>query len=474
MKPFSVFVFLILTIVGLGFIGWFFPKDGVNIAGKNLLFISPYDLIKSDSVAKAQLKIKEQTIKLNQLKLQTKSDSLKVLREFSTTSASRIFYPNNDSSYFHALFQALDSSKNYDKIVRIIHYGDSQLEMDRISDMLRSQLQEIFGGYGTGILPAIQPIPTRTVNQFASGGLTRNSINDSTRTGLGHRRFGLMGSVCTLNGSAQINFKTTKTTFENTQNYNKIRVLYKNNAGTFNVKLQQKDKIVFSEKNDSVSKFPQVMQIKLDSLSNKGTLILSGNADIYGFSLEGNRGVVVDNVPLRGSSGDFFTQLDSISYTDGLRLMDTRLIILQYGGNAMPAITNQKKVDFYASLMDKQIKFFIKAFPKSKILYIGPSDASKKVKGQFQTLPFLPELNTALKNTALSNGIAYWDLYQTMGGNGSMIEWVKAKPSLANSDYIHFSQKGANLVGEMLFTAFYNDYQIYKLTHQVATLKKKL
>jgi hypothetical protein len=96
---------------------------------------------------------------------------------------------------------------------------------------------------------------------------------------------------------------------------------------------------------------------------------------------------------------------------------------------------------------------------------------SQKINGKLQTRPFLPELNEALKKTALENGIAYWDLYNTMGGKDSMVKWVKAKPSLASSDYTHFTQNGANTVGEMLYTSLYNDYQIFKLDYQLSKLK---
>lgn len=34
--------------------------------------------------------------------------------------------------------------------VRVLHFGDSQVEGDRISDYLRSVLQEKYGGYGPG------------------------------------------------------------------------------------------------------------------------------------------------------------------------------------------------------------------------------------------------------------------------------------------------------------------------------------
>jgi lysophospholipase L1-like esterase len=471
MKARSVLSFLLLSILGLALLGAFFPANGIIIAGKTLRFVSPRSVIALDSATLAQLKLKEQTQYLNNLKLKNKTDSLKVYKEFAKNSPSRIYYPKNNPAYFHNFFQALDSSQNNNIIVRIAHYGDSQLEMDRISDVFRAKLQEKFGGNGTGIIPAIQAIPTRTVVQYASGNLSRHAVNDSTRIGVRHRRYGIMGMFSSLNGTASINFKTSKSAYEKTKTFTSVKMLVRNNGGPLFAKLKAGSTDSKTQKIDSLSTGLRVLEWNFTTPQSKGELNLQGNADIYGISLEGNRGVVVDNIALRGSSGEFYVSLDSLTFASSLKKMNTRLILLQFGGNAMPVIRNQNRVDFYAKIMSKQIHFLKNSCPNAQIMFIGPSDMSQKINGKLQTRPFLPELNEALKKTALENGIAYWDLYNTMGGKDSMVKWVKAKPSLASSDYTHFTQNGANTVGEMLYTSLYNDYQIFKLDYQLSKLK---
>ena len=51
---------------------------------------------------------------------------------------------------------------------------------------------------------------------------------------------------------------------------------------------------------------------------------------------------------------------------------------------------------------------------------------------------------------------ALWDLYDIMGGLGSMQRWQNH--SLANSDKIHFTHQGYILLGDMLFNALITDY----------------
>ena len=44
--------------------------------------------------------------------------------------------------------------------------------------------------------------------------------------------------------------------------------------------------------------------------------------------------------------------------------------------------------------------------------------------------------------------IAYWSLYNAMGGFESMITWHNR--GLAGGDYVHFTRMGANTAGRML------------------------
>jgi hypothetical protein len=90
-------------------------------------------------------------------------------------------------------------------------------------------------------------------------------------------------------------------------------------------------------------------------------------------------------------------------------------------------------------------------------LLIGPADMSTKVNGRLQSYPYLEKTIAGMKEAALENGAAFWDMYQVMGGKNSMIKWVKNSPSLAAPDYIHFTPKGADRIAK----TFYESLMIY-------------
>ena len=148
---------------------------------------------------------------------------------------------------------------------------------------------------------------------------------------------------------------------------------------------------------------------------------------------------------------------------ESFELMDTRMIILQFGGNRMPSIYNTKSVTNYMAELEKQINYFKEVAPQATLLFIGPADMGKSYNGKMGTWKGLPELNDSLRSMALHNDVAYWDMFHVMGGEGSMAQYVKHNPPLAGPDYIHFTTLGAQEIGDDLAKSFLTYYDFYKL-----------
>jgi hypothetical protein len=126
---------------------------------------------------------------------------------------------------------------------------------------------------------------------------------------------------------------------------------------------------------------------------------------------------------------------------------------LQFGGNAVPYLKDEAHVGRFARALARQADYLKRLYPDAAFLFIGPSDMARKNGLVFESYPLLEELTDQLRNELLSRGIAFWDLYDVMGGSGSMVKWVDAIPALAVRDYIHFTPKGASKVGGSLVQA---------------------
>ena len=448
-------------------IGWIaFPQEGVSVMGTTLKFPTY-----AASLAEASEKKVDVDSVLSGVgkRFAMHEDTLGFYRDFLYRNPDRIYLPGDDFTFFDPVFARMEQARRSGTTVRVAHYGDSQIEMDRISSQLRQGLQERFGGKGTGMFPAVSNVPSASVIRSATGSFVQYTMyGDSTTMRAPHNRYGVMAQVVHVqgNGTVYVQASRNRSDGELVKSFSSISVLYGRASAGFSAKVVS----------DTLRPAP-VMKTSADGTTlatwffprevKKASVSFSGSAEIYGISTDGGYGVAVDNIPLRGCSGTIFTRISPGLMASSYELDDTRLIILQFGGNYMPVVNSPANITAYTELIAQQIKYFQEVAPQARILFIGPSDMGKSVGGKVVTWPMLPELVDSLKATVLENGAAYWDLYRMMGGENSMVRWVKHSPSYAGPDYIHFTTAGAAVVGETLSRSFLTLYDFYDLRKTV-------
>jgi hypothetical protein len=196
--------------------------------------------------------------------------------------------------------------------------------------------------------------------------------------------------------------------------------------------------------------------------------------EIYGISLQSDDGVVMDNIPMRGCSGTIFTSIDKETVSPMYRDADVKMIILQFGGNMMPSIKNEKDAEWYGGVFKKQIEHLKTLYPDAVFLVIGPSDMSRKIRNEMVTWPHLPDVVKEFKKASNEAGAIFWSIFDAMGGENSMPVWVESKPSLASPDYIHFTRLGAERVAQMFYESLIQEYNEYRYLKEKEELRKKM
>ena len=469
MKSYRTLLFILAIFALFGIAWWFFPAEGVNIGNLNLRFPS-YAQSKAGEQKEVDVDAVLESVNESFEMKQSESliDSLCFFRDYLAENPNRIYLPDDDYEFFDSVFALFESACDSGKIYRIMHYGDSQIEMDRISSVFRQKLQDLFGGSGPSMIPAIQTVPTISVSQRASGVSRYAIIGDSTSHKASHNRYGVMTQFGQINGEGNITFSQSNHSqaLDNVKQISKVSVLLGHNSQGFTASLKCdtiKTEAKVLDANDSVS----VITWNLPANIKKGIITMRGNAEVYGILLDGKPGVALDNVPLRGCSGTIFTRVNQQLLKQSYELLDTKMIILQFGGNRMPGITSSKSIAAYMQELKKQVDYMKAAAPNATFLFIGPADMGKSYNGVMCTWKGLPDLNDSLRAMALRNGMAYWDMFHVMGGEGSMAQWVKHSPALAGPDHVHFTFMGAQEIGADLAKSFTTYYDFYKLRQRV-------
>ena len=220
---------------------------------------------------------------------------------------------------------------------------------------------------------------------------------------------------------------------------------------------------------DSLKTDGNAHSITLDFPGSPGKLkyLLSSTKSpvISGFSLEGDIGVQVTNVAMRGSSGTNFSSMDQTLFRNMHSELNTQLFILQFGGNTIPGLKDSSSVRYYAKSFKRQIQLIQSQVPEAAIIVIGPSDMSQLNEGVFESYNLIPYLTNQMKKVSVESGAAYWDLFKAMGGKNSMPTWVEQ--GLAGSDYIHFTSKGTSIASQLFYDAFISSYSKWELKNQV-------
>ena len=473
MKQSKVLLFFLSVFLMLFIVWLVYPVKGVQVGDLKLRFPSyqAYLADLQDSTEDVNVDSVLLAVQKSYEMVEGSTDTLRYYYDYITSNPNRICLPEDDYTFFDSLFVEMAAAADSGRTVRILHYGDSQLEMDRISAVLRQDLQERFGGSGPGMVPMIQRIPTVSLSQNASGSLTRYAmVGDSLTRKASHKRYGPLTQFTDVSGNGTFTFTRTKNRYsqELVKSISKVSVLLGQNSAGFEMALKCDTLPVRKTVIDSAKAEVSMVTWELPCDVEKGTISFSGNAEIYGIMLDGKGGVTVDNVALRGCAGFIFSSINRQVMKESFDKTDTRLIILQFGGNAMPGIASKKAISSYVRKIVMQFDYFKEVAPEARLMFIGPADMCKSVDGNLITWPLLPQLNDSLKVNCLKNGVAYWDTFNVMGGPGSMRKWVSHNPALAGPDHIHFTHKGALEIGNALAKSFILYHDFYKLRQELS------
>lgn len=452
-----------------------FPVDGIKVGSFKLEFPAAakfFSYEQKDNAAELKdlNELFDSTVVLSEIDSTIIKHKLDSLHNYRKT----IQITDKAKPALHRFFDALDNAQN--KKVRIMHYGDSQIEADRITSVFRNELQNQFGGNGVGIFSVIDVAPKMSVNISYSENWKRYAGFGQKDTSIKHNKYGALISFCryapmptnniipdSVYHSAWIKLKKPRASYGRTKSHNQLNIFLTNSITSVNYKIEA-DGVVLAEGKITANTPFQVLKANFSTTPEEITITFEGkdSPNILALSLEGNTGVVADNIPLRGSSGTVFSQLDQTLMSNMYAHLNPDLIILEFGGNVMPYIKDEKQAIEYGNWFKSQINNLKKHNPNAAFMVIGPGDMSIKEGTEFVTYSNLEFVRDALKDASLSTGCMFWDMYEVMGGKNSMPKWVNAEPSLAASDYIHFSPLGAKKIGEEFYDNLIKMYNKYK------------
>lgn len=335
----------------------------------------------------------------------------------------------------------------------VVHFGDSHIQADHFSGMIRRNFQGAFGNGGEGIL-----FPYSLCKSFGPKSLTSTSTGAWTWSTVlknpGNENVGITGyTLITQDTNATLSFSFASD--ETNQIVFDAEIWY---GGT----------------NASLSTTTAGIKLELDT-TNYGTglrravvrnysrgekLTLrfrkknkQGNfsANFYGIAfsdtvdggLQYNRCGVVGATFLQLISQEEFTMQQ-------LKAVEPDLILFSYGSNeSYNAGIEMKK---YSASVDGFITRLREEFPETGIVITSPPDTRSGGRFPVNTQAITDSFRVICERRKCT----FWDMHAVMGGDASVYYWLNN--GLARKDKLHFTKSGYELQGNLFSAALLESY----------------
>ena len=393
-----------------------------------------------------------------------------------TDSTNTLFNQEALRPFYEKLNQLAQKRK---KQVRILHLGDSHIQMGYFVGEIRNTLESFFGLSAVGML---FPSPIAHYKPFYIGlkGVEGKWQGSNYLSPEGNVKYGVSGfTIQTSSPYAKLEL-WPKNIPGLTAHANKVTLYYsgeesctislsgihtKKDTGRILASVQVEEVAGIAQHNEW-KKLQFYFEEEVDrfilTVAQKN---ISATFKLYGLQLLQTEqpGIVYHNAGVGGSTFLNLCNNASLSLSQ-IQDMDPDLIIFSYGSNE--GYTSSFDAQIYNSSIQNYISRIKKTIPNASLLFTAPPDSRSK--NRFPRN--IDSIIYVLKKIAIEEGAGFWDLHKQMGGNGSVIKWLET--GLASTDKLHFTREGYELQGKLFCEALLQGYNKYVPEKEQLTLPR--
>ncbi len=365
----------------------------------------------------------------------------------------------SNSDHLAGLMEKLYGLRKHGKgTINIVHIGDSHLQADFISGVIRTSLQKEFGNGGRGLVVPYRLAKTNEPYNYRSNSSFHWQSKRCVFPGQ-PLPIGIGGvTISTKDSCADFTLRTTDDSLLN-YSFNKVTLFYQKGPSSYNFAIiDSLGNRIGNIANDSTEKYPFTSSAVFPAPVNRMTVRVTKTdeqqveATIYGLMLEnGNPGIIYHTIGVNGAQ--FQNYSEARYFSEQTRLLKPDLIIVSLGTNEAYALNFKQEV-FYAEmkLLYDQLK---RQNPEAGFLFTIPAGSYRRKKPN-------PRLVLAAKTIisfATDNSFSFWDLQGATGGDNSAVNWKKYR--LLSPDGVHYNRTGYELQGNLFCQAFLTAYNAY-------------
>lgn len=394
-------------------------------------------------------------------------DTIEVTQDtLAAITGTRLSFLDPDANRIH---NSVSLSDFYEKLYRlrqkqnlrvnIIHIGDSHIQADFLSRVVRQNFQGDFGNGGRGLMIPGRVARTNQPSNLYSYTSTvwevKRCVNPEKYLPIG------IGGITlrTIQPNANFTIRTLNVPSLDYR-FDKITLFFQKDLTSFNIGVQDsiRQDVAFIGPY-TFEPFANTSTVQLPYLSHQVTFQMlpstaaQTQAVIFGINLEnGKPGVVYHAIGVNGAKFKHFVA--ATLFADQTAALTPDLIIVSLGTNeALDYPYSDPQLTTQIDLLLGRLKA---KNPNTRVLLTTPSDNFRR---RMRRNPGVEIVRNKIIQYADSHNLAYWDLYAVGGGKHAADHW--RKNALMQRDGVHFTVKGYELQGNLLYEALMQGFEEY-------------
>lgn len=375
-----------------------------------------------------------------------------------------IEYADNLAAFYASL--STTANKQPHAITRVAHYGDSAVAADGITSTARRLLQTRFGDAGHGFILTARGNMHYIHRDIRARSGGEWELMHIVRGPLRRGWYGYGGVQYRGRNGANATFETPDDTAVG-RAASRFEVFFQKNRGGGDIRVSIDGDLAgtIDTRADAVEDGWQTFNAPDGEHSFSLRVGGRGAVTMYGVALERDvPGVVYDSLGLVGARSSRLLNADATHFRRQIEHRDPQLLVLAFGGNESgdPYLVPET----YKEELRTIIKTLRGNDRSMSCLMFAPLDQGEKnERGVVKTVEVLPRIVDVQREIAQSEGCAFFNAFEAMGGEGSMGRWYKQRPRLATSDFRHATPEGYDVMGEMFYKALLKGFAEYLANH---------
>lgn len=343
-------------------------------------------------------------------------------------------------------------------VVNIVHIGDSHIQADMMTSIIRRNLHRHFGNAGRGL---VVPLRVARTNEPSNYRTASRSSWRSKRCVFPDQPLPIgIGGVTIETTKADANLEIAMNDLWLDYSFNAVTLFYEKDSRSFDFTIHdeagKKLGAISGTDSDSLPYRTRVEwshPVKAIDIRNRKKKDGQSRAIIYGAVLENSKsGVLYHTIGVNGARFKHYNA--ARRFAPHAAALKPDLFIISLGTNESIDYPNIDKT------LPSQIDTFLSSLraqcPDAVFILVTPQDVFRM---KNKSNPGIREVRDNIIQYAVDNGLAFYDQYRAMGGDDSAQAWTEN--ALLSPDGVHLTRDGYEYQGNLFYHALIKSYNFY-------------